>query len=131
MGAWHFVLIQAPPVTEVPNRPCALQAAWPLRTRALLPLPAHRLCFQALRTSFSLLFLMLATEKTKRYLYVSTHFRSCRTIHGALESKGQQGLGSTLASGGKETAPGLLQLRMFRASNLVVSSLPLLLKPGY
>lgn len=26
--------------------------------------------------SFSLLFLMLATEKMKRYLYVSTHFRS-------------------------------------------------------
>lgn len=29
---------------------------------------AHRLCFQALRTSFSLLFLMLATEKTKMCL---------------------------------------------------------------
>lgn len=33
-----------------------------------LPPPAHLLCFQAFRTSFSLLFLMLATEKTKMYL---------------------------------------------------------------
>lgn len=32
------------------------------------PPPAHLLCFQAFRTSFSLLFLMLATEKTKMYL---------------------------------------------------------------
>lgn len=41
--------------------------------------------------SFSLLFLMLATEKMKRYLYVSTHFRSCGTIHGALKFKGTTG----------------------------------------
>lgn len=41
--------------------------------------------------SFSLLFLMLATEKMKRYLYVSTHFRSYGTIHGALESRGSRG----------------------------------------
>lgn len=40
--------------------------------------------------SFSLLFLMLATEKINRYLYVSTHFRSYGIIHGALESQGSR-----------------------------------------
>lgn len=42
-----------------------------LRLSAPPPLPhapAHLLCFQAFRTSLSLLFLMLATEKTKMYL---------------------------------------------------------------
>lgn len=40
--------------------------------------------------SFSLVFRMLATEKMKRYWYVSTHFRSCGTSRGALEFKGHQ-----------------------------------------
>lgn len=66
--------------------------------------------------SFSLLFLMLATEKMKRYLYVSTHFRSCGTIYGALEFKGHHGLGNTLASDG--CALGNLQLWKFRAGGL-------------
>lgn len=61
--------------------------------RKARPPSAHRLCFQAFRMSFSLLFLMLATEKMKRYLYVSTHFRSCETIHGVLGFKGQHRLG--------------------------------------
>lgn len=52
------------------------------------PLLAHRLCFQAFRMSFSLLFLMLATENRKRYLYVSTHFRSYGVSHGERESPG-------------------------------------------
>lgn len=73
----------------------------PFGAQARRALPAHRLCFQALRMSLSLLFLMLATEKMKRNLYVSTHFRSCGTIHGTLESKGRQGLGDPLASDGK------------------------------
>lgn len=42
--------------------------AHPLGHPPPAPPPAHLLCFQAFRTSFSLLFLMLATEKTKMYL---------------------------------------------------------------
>lgn len=59
--------------------------------------------------SFSLLFLMLATEKMKMYLYVSTHFRSCGTIHEALEVKGQHGSSNS----------GLMLKNHLQAFNLV------------
>lgn len=45
-----------------PRAPCPPRAVPPAAA------PPHLLCFQAFRTSFSLLFLMLATEKTKMYL---------------------------------------------------------------
>lgn len=36
----------------------------------------YLLCFQAVRTSLSLLFLIFSTENMNRFLYVSTHFRN-------------------------------------------------------
>lgn len=96
---------QAPRGRKPPGAESSLAASPPL------PPPAHRLCFQALRMSFSLLFRMLATEKMKRYLYVSTHFRSCGTIHGVLEFKGQHGLGLRW---GKKSARSLTTVK-FRA----------------
>lgn len=64
----HLVLPEEDPAQEEQEEEDVSPGAHPLGISHPAPSPAHLLCFQAFRTSFSLLFLMLATEKTKMYL---------------------------------------------------------------